>query len=353
MAKPQVTLTFAGDEKDLTRSFDNVGDSSRDMSDDLGKASKEIQGTGESFDRVSESADEVDTRAMGFRDTITGLQDTFKGLTDDSLSLGDRLFTLGAGVGDLASGVVNFVIPSIKNMTLGFVKQTIATTKNTIALGANKVATIASAGATKVLTVAQRGLNLAMRANPIGLVITALFALGAAFVLAWKKSETFRNIVKGAFNGIKAGFDVVVDAGKKFIDFMVAIVPKVGRAFLSVAKIITTPWRLAFQGIRNAWNNTIGGRGFSIPSWVPGIGGREFRIPRLHQGGRVPGLPGQESLAILQAGEVVIPASGARATEFVIRLDVPSDAMMARIIRQMFRKGEIRASAGNVRLVVT
>lgn len=328
MAKPQVTLTFAGDEKDLTRSFDNVGDSSRDMSDDLGKASKEIQGTGESFDRVSESADEVDTRAMGFRDTITGLQDTFKGLTDDSLSLGDRLFTLGAGVGDLASGVVNFVIPSIKNMTLGFVKQTIATTKNTVALGANKVATIASAGATKVLTVAQRGLNLAMRANPIGLVITALFALGAAFVLAWKKSETFRNIVKGAFNAVK-------------------------NAVRGIGSSISLPFKIAFNGIRRAWNNTIGGRGFSIPSWVPGIGGREFRIPRLHQGGRVPGLPGQESLAILQAGEVVIPASGARATEFVIRLDVPSDAMMARIIRQMFRKGEIRASAGNVRLVVT
>ena len=38
-------------------------------------------------------------------------------------------------------------------------------------------------------------LNNAMRANPIGLIVTALGLLSAAFVVAWKKSETFRGIV--------------------------------------------------------------------------------------------------------------------------------------------------------------
>jgi hypothetical protein len=38
-------------------------------------------------------------------------------------------------------------------------------------------------------------LNNAMRANPIGLIVTALALLAAGFVLAWKKSETFRGIV--------------------------------------------------------------------------------------------------------------------------------------------------------------
>ena len=38
-------------------------------------------------------------------------------------------------------------------------------------------------------------INAAMKANPIGVLITALTVLGAAFVWAWKKSETFRGIV--------------------------------------------------------------------------------------------------------------------------------------------------------------
>ena len=50
---------------------------------------------------------------------------------------------------------------------------------------------------------AQRLLNLAMRANPIGLVITALTALAAGIVIAWRRSETFRNVVTGAFNAVK------------------------------------------------------------------------------------------------------------------------------------------------------
>lgn len=47
-------------------------------------------------------------------------------------------------------------------------------------------------------------LNAAMLANPIGLVVIAIAALVAAFVIAYKKSETFRNIVNKAWNGIKA-----------------------------------------------------------------------------------------------------------------------------------------------------
>ena len=42
-------------------------------------------------------------------------------------------------------------------------------------------------------------LNIAMRLNPIGLVVTALIALGTALVVAYKRSATFRKIVDGAF----------------------------------------------------------------------------------------------------------------------------------------------------------
>lgn len=45
--------------------------------------------------------------------------------------------------------------------------------------------------------------NAALAANPIGLVVIALVALGAALFIAWKKSEKFREIVSRAWDGVK------------------------------------------------------------------------------------------------------------------------------------------------------
>lgn len=55
---------------------------------------------------------------------------------------------------------------------------------------------------TKAWTAAQAALNFVMSANPIGIVIIAIAALVAAFVVAYKKSETFRKVVDGALRWI-------------------------------------------------------------------------------------------------------------------------------------------------------
>jgi hypothetical protein len=47
--------------------------------------------------------------------------------------------------------------------------------------------------------------NIAMNANPISLVVIGLVALGAALVIAYQHSETFRRIVDAAWSGIQAG----------------------------------------------------------------------------------------------------------------------------------------------------
>lgn len=58
--------------------------------------------------------------------------------------------------------------------------------------------------ATIAWIVVQAILNVALTANPIGIVIMAIVGLVAMFVVAWKRSETFRAVVTGAWNGIKA-----------------------------------------------------------------------------------------------------------------------------------------------------
>jgi hypothetical protein len=65
------------------------------------------------------------------------------------------------------------------------------------------------AGALVAAAVAQALLNLALFANPIGLVVLALVALGAALVVAYNKSETFRNIVNSAFTVVKTAANIL------------------------------------------------------------------------------------------------------------------------------------------------
>jgi phage-related protein len=65
--------------------------------------------------------------------------------------------------------------------------------------------------ATKAWAVAQAGLNFVLSLNPIALIIIGLVALGAALFLAYKKSETFRDIVNGTWTTIKAVVGAVVD----------------------------------------------------------------------------------------------------------------------------------------------
>jgi phage-related protein len=63
----------------------------------------------------------------------------------------------------------------------------------------------------KIATVVQTAFNIAMTANPIGLVILALVALGAGLVIAYNKVSWFRDGVNAAFNAIKKVVTTVVD----------------------------------------------------------------------------------------------------------------------------------------------
>lgn len=80
---------------------------------------------------------------------------------------------------------------------------------HTAAAGAHLAVMAAQKVATVAMTAAQWALNAAMSANPIGLIILAIAALVAGIVIAYQKSETFRNIVNGAWNAVRDGIGAV------------------------------------------------------------------------------------------------------------------------------------------------
>lgn len=188
----------------------------------------------------------------------------------------------------------------------------------TAATVAGAVATGALTVATGALTAAQWLLNAAMSLNPFALVVIAIVALIAIFVLAYKKSETFRNIVNGVFSSVKNAAGVAVDwIVEKWRQFT---------GFFGSIKLPTISWDGIKNGFRSAvnwiidrWNNLSLGIP-AIDTKIPGIGKvggftlNTPNIPRLHTGGTVARggavnmLPGEE-IVILPPAATVVPMS--------------------------------------------
>lgn len=113
---------------------------------------------------------------------------------------------------------------------------TAALAGNTLALGAYTIATGVIRGATLAWSAVQWVLNAALSANPIGLVVLAIGALVAGIVLAWQHSETFRNIVLGAWDAIKTGALWLWDNGlKPFFSWWTGNFAKAGEIITGLA----------------------------------------------------------------------------------------------------------------------
>lgn len=95
---------------------------------------------------------------------------------------------------------------------------------------------------TKAYAAVQWVLNAALSANPIGLVVIALVALGAGLVVAYKKSETFRRVVDNAFAGVRA-------IAQDVANFVTTTVPQ---AFATAAASVVASWNTVKGGAKAA-----------------------------------------------------------------------------------------------------
>jgi hypothetical protein len=90
-----------------------------------------------------------------------------------------------------------------------------------------QLATIAS---TNTLAASMLRLNAVMRANPIGIIVTAVALLVAGFVLLWKKSDAFRN--------------AIIWVGKTALLAFASIIPIVGKVAETLVKLYSGPLRI-------------------------------------------------------------------------------------------------------------
>ena len=284
MAGNSVTLTFAGDSQSLERTFSKVGSGAKGMASDLDKAKGDVKSFGGAVDGMNDKVDASESKFMGAADLLDGLGGAF-GLPTEGITNMARSF------GDLAGGFTSVIGPAIAKIAGMLGIQTAATAAQTTATGA--------------AATAQGGLNAALLANPIGLVIAGIVGLVAIFVLAWKHSETFRDVVRGALNVVKS-------AAEGLLNFFKDLPGQIANAGKTLVNIITWPYKTAFNAIATLWNNTVGKLAFSVPDWVPGIGGKGFSMPNLptfHNGGIVPGNPGVPVPVMALGGERISRAA--------------------------------------------
>ncbi|PZH18757.1 replication protein [Streptomyces sp. NTH33] len=120
--------------------------------------------------------------------------------------LGDHLVPVVRGTGDAISGTVGWfrewgiwltpLAVLIGGVTLAMSANAIATSVAMGVMGAYSMAVRGVAAVTRVWAAAQALMNAVMALNPFVLIAIAVVALGAALVIAYQKSETFRNIVQ-------------------------------------------------------------------------------------------------------------------------------------------------------------
>ncbi len=238
----QITLELLADSGKFESGMKNASRAAEAGAEKIEDAAKKANRMGDALDKAGTAADNSESKFMGVSDVASGMGDLF-GIE----ALGPIAAT-GLALGDLTGGFAQLAptmtgaIDKIKNLSL----------------------------VTKIQTAAQGALNLVMSLNPIFLVVAAVVALIAVFVVAYKNCETFRDIVDGAFNAVKNVVMGVYNWVKDNWPLLLAILTgPIGLAVLA----ITTHWDTIKNGF-TAVKDWIGNRVNDVVGFFTGLPGR-------------------------------------------------------------------------------
>ena len=251
---------------------------------------------------------------------VGGVIDVLKSVAD-FVGRNSAVFgTLAAAVGGVAAAIGVALLPAFASWMAAVVKANVMAT-------ALIVKQTAMAVGAKAAAAAQWLWNVALRANPIGLIITAIAGLVAGLVYFFTQTETGRKIWEKVWGAIKAATKAVVDwftdtawpalqavweavtAGwqglvdtaqavwdgvkEKFtamVDFFKGIPGQIASAAKGMWDGIGNAFKSMVNGMIGVWNRFAGNMSFTTPDWIPGIGGKSFSmptIPLLRDGGAV------------------------------------------------------------------
>lgn len=197
----ELAIRMTADATDAAKAMDSVGGAATDMAREVDNAADKADDATRKLGGVADVADTVDTKMGGATASLGALSGGLEAAGFDKAA--GALGTLGQAT-DFAAGAG-------QGLALVLELEAVQTARAKVAAVGKAVADKAMAAGSKAAAAGQWLLNAALTANPIGLVVAGVAALIAGLVLAYKKSETFREIVDGAMSGVKKAVQVVVD----------------------------------------------------------------------------------------------------------------------------------------------
>lgn len=263
------------------------------MAEDGGtKFIESLSSVGDSFDNVKGKADELaDVKYDTPQSTLQGIGRTLK--VDMLQPIVDKLMpylnkaaawvtanlpAITQKVMDIGVKIKDEVVPAVKN-----VFEWIQKLSPVIAAVGTAIAGLALVGfiqnfktiiaSTKLWTAAQWLLNAAMSANPITLVVIAIAALVAAFVVLWNKSEAFRNFWIGLWDNVKsvastaweaitgffsAAWDTIKAVWDVVLGYFQTLWAGIQTTFSVVSEVLSGFFSAAWNAIKAIWDFVVG-----------------------------------------------------------------------------------------------
>ena len=186
-------------------------------------------------------------------DDATTMEDAWSQASNNvSLALGG---TLAPAVSDVVKGAADLVTKAAQavqdSTALQAVVVSLATAFGILAVALGALAIV------NVIKTMFSGFAAVLVANPIFLVITAIAALAAGLIYAYKHCETFRNGVKTVFNAIKTVVTTVINTIKNVITKGFQLISKVIKTVMTMIKtVVSTVWN-AIKTVVTTVVNTI------------------------------------------------------------------------------------------------
>ena len=264
--------------------FEDLGyDAVKALSDTEGA----ISSTSDALDDINDiKYDDLGSALQGLKreletDVIDPLGDELKPVVEEAIeyvkenapSIKETLTNITTAIGNFVKLVVDngsTIISIIAGIGAGFVAWKITQIIGALIPLFTSLIPLITGGAT-----AFKALDLAMKTNVIGIIVTAIVGLVTAFILLWKNCEGFRNFWIGLWEGIKSAFSAfiewispAIDSIKEFfiglweslqeiwtaiVDYLTPIIESIVGAFQEGWELIKVIWDLVYPFFLAIW----------------------------------------------------------------------------------------------------
>ena len=205
------------------------------------------------FTKMTEAILWMRTEGVGI---LQDLGSTLAPLKPVAVALGDAFKGIGAALGAFG-GWLGKNLPLVRDLAVAtgalvLVWQAFVLQQKIAAAGGFLKWILEASRLTKVWAGIHGALVAVMNANPIMLTVLAIGALVAAVVIAYRNSETFRNIVQAAWKGIKTAISAVASW------FTGTAWPAIKGVFTAIANVAIWLWQSVITPAFNAIKTVIG-----------------------------------------------------------------------------------------------